>query len=205
MNGPEWKYVQEEIAKEVDSIIEKEKEQDLHNREDWKKISTAYDDLERVTLKIGDIRLTLDNASWWVVDLFRKHLFPHFIGDIKTVGQAKAQYVKKPGKKPEDNRITAIVYGISQLFFDRGLVETKTQKNLPPFIQDILRLMELKNNAGQIPTTQQIEDMIENLPKAKTDPKFFSASLRPASKEDFLENYDDPENALIWLMSRSRK
>jgi len=156
-------------------------------------------------LKIGDTSLALDNASWWVVDLFRNHLFPHFIDDIETVGQAKAKYVKKPGKKPEDNRITAIVYGISQLFFDRGLVETKTQRNLSPFIQDILRLMKLKNNAGKIPTILQIQKMIENLPKAKTDPKFFSASLRPASKEDLLKDYDDPENALIWLMSRSKK
>ena len=206
LNGPDWKNVEEEIKKDVDGIIKDEMEEQLHELEEWKKIDTAYDKLEHVTLKIGGESVVLDNAAWWFEDLIRNHLFEHFLHDVDTVDQAKALNTKTPGKKPEDNRITAMVYGISQLFHDRGLVATKTNTNLTRFIQSILRLMDLKNNAGKLPTLQQIEKMIENLPNAKTDPKFFSASLRPASVEDLkMSDSVEPENELCWLMSKSRR
>ena len=206
LNGPDWKNVEEEIKKDVDGIINDEMEEQLHELEEWKKIDTAYDKLEHVTLKIGGESVVLDNAAWWFEDLIRNHLFEHFLHDVDTVDQAKALNTKTPGKKPEDNRITAMVYGISQLFHDRGLVATKTNTNLTRFIQSILRLMDLKNNAGKLPTLQQIEKMIENLPNAKTDPKFFSASLRPASVEDLkMSDSVEPENELCWLMSKSRR
>ena len=206
VNGPDWKFVEEQIGKEVDSQIEDEMEEQFHDFDECKKVVSALKDLERVTLKIGEKSVKLDYASWWFDDLFRKHLFVHFLRDVETKDQAKALNAKTPGKKPEDNRITAMVYGISQLFFDDGLVETKTNADLRYFIQSILRLMELKNNAGKLPTLKQIEKMIENLPNAKTDPKFFSASLRPASRETLkMSDPDNPENELGWLTSPSRR
>lgn len=204
VNGPDWKYVEGEIAKEADARLEREKESALHAQDNWKRVSSAQNALECVSLKIGGQSLNLESASWWFEELFSNHLFVHFLRDVKTVDQAKALYVKKAGKKPEDNRITAMVYGISKLFYDRGLVATKTQANLLPFILDIIRLMDLKNNAGRIPTLKQIEKMIENLPNAKQDPKFFSASLRPVSIEELMIDPVIPENGLGWLMSPSR-
>ena len=205
VDGPDWKSVASEIAKETDSLLEEEKKATFENLEEMKRVTLAKKDLERVTLKIGDDSLTMESAGWWFEDLFRNHLFTHFLRDVKTTKQAKALYTKPKGKKPEDNRVTAIIYGISQLFFDRGLVETKTPANLTSFIQNILRLMDLKNNEGKLPSVKQVEKLIENLPKAKTDPKFFSASLTPLSREQLLLDSDDPENDLNWLMSPSRK
>lgn len=206
VNDPDWKYVEEQIREEVDSQIEDEMEEQFLDLDECKKVVSALKDLERVTLKIGKESVKLDSASWWFEDLFRKHLFVHFLSDVETIEQAKALNAKIPGKKPEDNRITAMVFGISQLFLDDGLVETKTNANLRYFIQSILRLMELKNNAGRLPTLRQVEKMIENLPNAKTDPKFFSASLRPVSLEELkMSDPDKPENELAWLMSPSRR
>ncbi len=202
--GEDWKYVEEEIRKDVDERIADEIEKAYREQDEWKRISRARMDLERVTLKIGGNTTTLESSSWWIEELFSNHLFVHFLRDIETVEQAKALNANRPGKKPEDNRITAIVYGISKRFFDKGLVKTKTPTNLKQFIGEILRLMGLKNNKGKLPSMQQIHKMIENLPKAKTDPKFYSASLRPVSSESLRHMRVDPEYELGWLSSKSR-
>lgn len=205
LNGPNWKYVQETIAKEANEEIENEMEWALHEETEWKRLALEREQLERATIKFGKYSVTLNWASDWFEALFTNHLFPHFIRDIESKDQVKALLKHKAGKKPEDKRITAIVHGLAGFFFEQGAVQSRTQRNLIQFIQKILELMTLKNNAGKTPSQQQIEKMIENLPHAKTDPKFYSATLKPVSKEELKIDQVEPGNELGWLLSPSRR
>ena len=207
VNGPNWKIVQEEISKEVDRAIEKEKLSALHEEDGWKRLDAKDEHLEKVTIKIGDNSVTLKNAGWVVDNLFRNHLFPHFIPGIKTTKQVKEvkDKMNNSGNKPEDNRITAVVHGISKYFYENGLVQNKTQDNLKEFIQRIIVLMGLTNKKGEVPTAYQIGKLIENLPNAKNNPMFYSATYKRVDPQKLQLNRPDPEYELNWLIHPSKK
>ena len=207
VNGPDWKYVEEEIRKELDSAIEKEIMKALHEEEEWKQLDSEDKDAEKVIIKIGDNKVILEGAGWVVDSLFRNHLFPHFIPGIKKaeqVQEAKGKN-KKTGNKPEDNRITAVVHGISKYFYENGLIQNKTQDNLKEFIRSIIVLMGLTNKKGKVPTTAQIQKLIENLPNAKNDPMFYSATFKPIDPKKRHLDMPDPEDELNWLIHPSKQ
>ena len=104
VEGENWKYVQEEIAEVVERHIKDEKEKALSEYEEWKKVVSAEEQLNRVKLNIGGSSVTIDSAAFVLEALFRNHLFPHFLHDIDTVEKANALFVKKAGKKPESGQ-----------------------------------------------------------------------------------------------------
>lgn len=198
VNGRSWKLVEKLILKERDALVEKEINEAIKLREEYKEYERQKKALTTITLSVGGFKVNLDNRIEWFNDLCNNQLFPHTIPDICTKEQAKeiADPPKPRGRKPEDPRIRAVVYGVSQYFYQEHLVESHTAKNLQGFTCELLKLMDIRGDKGAFLSPKQVGDLMDNLPNAKNDPSFFSTGWTSCSIESLMNEIVDPFN---WL------
>ena len=181
IEGEDWKKREEIYTKWANERLDYEMELEMKAEKGWQEKDQQFRSSEKIHFRFGQEKgFNIPNGSFWFDDLLTNHLFAIFLDDINSIDQAKEALKNDPGRDAEDPRLRAIVYGMSKFFYDYKLVSSHAPDNLVSFLQKLLKLMEITDNKGKIPGKKKIKKLIENLPKAKEDPKFYTPELLDA-------------------------
>ena len=199
IKGPEWKEIQQSYSNYADTLLDEEMTEKMRQEEDWKRLHKKVEDAEQIHLRFGDEKgFCLPNYDQWFLKLLKNHLFPWFIPDVLDVEDAKAKLRARSGRKPEDERLRAIVNGTANFFFDYEMVGSRTQTNLLDFLPKYLEMMGITCSDGSKPSRQKVEKLIEYLPNAETPSRFFSQDVTIGKGLHTLSR-KNPQEVLDWL------
>lgn len=209
IKGENWKKIEERYSLLSDERLNDEMDTKMMAEEGWQELNKQYKAADNIHFRFGiEKGFTIPNGSAWLDALFYEHMFPIFLDDINSIAEAKKAVRKDPGKDSEDPRLRAIVFGISRFFYDYKLVSSHAPSDLVNFLRNLLELMEITCRNGKKPENITIENLIENLPNAKTDPKFFTpefSDIKDLSQLTLLNDFDKSKEAYNWLFTPDPK
>ena len=205
IKGENWKKRQNLYDQIAASRLDDEMETKMRAEDGWIEMDKRYHEASRIHFRFAKQKgFTIDNFSSWFDALLEYHLFPLFLDDIRSIADAKTALKMDPGKKAEDKRLRAIVYGISKFFYDYRLVSSHAPDNLVAYIQKLLELMKITDKGGKLPSRRTIKKLIENLPNAKEDPKFYTPKIEVVhdkSQVSMVESAGKENKVYNWLFS----
>ena len=205
IEGEDWKKRDEIYTKWANERLDYEMESEMMAEEAWKEKDQQYRSAEMIHFRFGQEKgFKIPNGGYWFDALLNNHLFAIYLDDINSIADAKEALKNNPGRDAEDPRLRAIVYGVSQFFYDYKLVSSRAPDNLVSFLQKLLELMEITDNRGKLPNKKTIKKLIENLPNAKEDPKFYTrefVKVTNLSSLSMFEGTSKEEDANRWLFA----
>ena len=200
IEGDKWKDILKTYSEYSDQILDKMMDQEMMENPEWKGLLKKEKAAKSVHIRFGKEKgRQFPNFNRWFIDLLENHLFPWFIPDIIDVDSAKAELNREAGRKPEDQRLRAIVNGTANYFFDVGWVKSRTQSNLLGLLENLLNLMTITCSDGTKADKKKIMKLIENLPNAESSSKFYTQESTPIEQLPDISMMEVVTSSIGWL------